>query len=169
MCARTSRHEGLNLARGPVSSAPQAYRGPGPCVGTAPRTPSPLPPPARGCSPRTGRGWTAGKDRGWGAREAAAGPHCSSCCPRVTRPSRPCSAGSHMARWGGRGHRVPLSGLRGPSWEIPRSCPPLASPLLAQPGRRKREPRADTSSSASAAAAVPVAAAAAGPAVSSAG
>lgn len=35
----------------------------------------------------------------------------------------------------------------------PGFCPPLASPALAQPGRRKREPRADTSSFAAAAAA----------------
>lgn len=62
---------------------------------------------------------------------------------------------SHKTQWGGRGHRVPFLGPRGPSWEIPGSAlPSPPPPPRARPaGRRKREPRADTSSSAAAAAA----------------
>lgn len=48
--------------------------------------------------------------------------------------------------------RPPLRSL-GTELGDPGFSPPLASPALALPGRRKREPRADTSSSAAAAAA----------------
>lgn len=120
---------------GPRVPAPHACGGPGPCAGTEPGIPSPLPPRVRGWSPRAGGGWTAGKGRGPEGREAAAAPHCSSRCPRVTRLSRQCLSGSHMAWWGGRGHLVPLSVPRGPSPDIP--VPPSPRLLRARPAQEE--------------------------------
>jgi hypothetical protein len=75
-------------------------------------------------------------------------PHCSSCCSPALAGLGCATPQSHKAQWGSGGGIIP-SRLLGTDEGDPGSCPPLASPAPAQSGRRKREPRADTSSSSS--------------------
>lgn len=169
MCDRTSRHEGLNLARGPASRRPRRPAGQDPALGWRPGCP--LHSLSRSGAGATGRAedgppGRGERQRGEGGRGGPALqqllPACDSSAPAVPLGQSQGIVGRERAP------RPPLRSPRTKSGH-PRCRPPLASPALAQPGRRKREPRADTSSFffAAAAAAVPVAAAAAaGPAVS---
>lgn len=115
-----------------------------------PSVPAPLAPAAGPGARRMGRpaGERQGEEGGRG------GPALQQLLPAYDSPVPAVPLGqSHKAQRGGREHRVPLLGPWGPSWAIPASALPSPPPALAQPGRRKREPRADTSSSFAAAAA----------------
>ena len=124
---RTSLLEGFNQARGFASPEPRVFVWPRPCSGAGAAAPRHLSglrlaareqvedgPPGKGETGRGGR-------RRWTALQQLLP---ASDSPVSAMPLEQ----SHTALWGGRGHRVPLLGPWGPSWEIPGSALPSPPP-----------------------------------------